>query len=103
MRRCSKASAQPRPEVVWSWAAGAAGRLQRSKNSANESCVAAPASVADITSPVTFRAGPAGTCELAALCGNCGLDTKPEDVAPLGLPCGGQWPAQGDGELGTSL
>ena len=32
-------------------------RLQRSKNSANESCVAASASVADITWPVTSRSG----------------------------------------------
>ena len=32
-------------------------RLHRSKNSANESCVAASASVADITTPVTIRVG----------------------------------------------
>ena len=33
-------------------------RMQRSKNSANESYVAASASVADITSLVTMRVGP---------------------------------------------
>ena len=58
-------------------------RLQRSKYSAKESCVAASASVADITLPVTFRVGPAGTCELVALCGNCGLDTEPKGAVPL--------------------
>ena len=58
-------------------------RLQRSKNSANESCVAVSASVAGITLPATFRVGPAGTCELVALCGNCGLDTEPEGAVPL--------------------
>ena len=58
-------------------------RLQRSNNSANESCVAASASVADITSPVTIRVGPAWTCEVMALCVNCGLDTKLEDAVPL--------------------
>ena len=61
---------------------GAIQRLQRSKNPANESCVAASASVAEITLPVTFRVGLAGTCELMAR-GNCGLDTEPEDAVPL--------------------
>ena len=62
---------------------GATKRWQRSKNSANESCVAASASVASMTLPVTFRVRPAGTCELTALCGNCGMDTKPESAVPL--------------------
>ena len=58
-------------------------RLQRCKNSRNESCVTASASEVDITSPVTLRVAPAGTCELMELCGNCGLDTEPEDAVPL--------------------
>ena len=44
---------------------------------------AASASEGDITSPVTLRVKPAGTCELIALCGNCGLDTEPEQAVPL--------------------
>ena len=52
-------------------------RLQRCKNSRNESCVRASASKVDIASPVTLRVGPAGTCELIALRGNCELDTEP--------------------------
>ena len=43
---------------------GALERLQRSKNSANESCVAASANVAGIALHVTSRVGPGRTCEL---------------------------------------
>ena len=57
--------------------------MQRSDNSRNESCVTASASEVGITSPVTLRVGPAGTCELMALCGNCGLDTESEFLVPL--------------------
>ena len=39
--------------------------------------------MADITSPVTYRVGLAWTCELKALCGNCGLVTKLEGAVPL--------------------
>ena len=72
---------------IWKWGGlgcgrggGAIKRLQRCKNSRNESCVAALASEVDITSPVTLRVEPAGTRELMAQCGNCGLDTEPEEV-----------------------
>ena len=44
------------PEVGWGWAGDAAGgalqRMQRSKNSAQENCVAAPANVTAIAFPV---------------------------------------------------
>ena len=62
---------------------GALERLQRSKNSANESCVAAPANVAGIALPVTSRVEPPETCELIALRGDCGLDTEPEGAVPF--------------------
>ena len=73
----------------WSGGGGAIKRLQRSKNAAQESCVAVSASIADIASPVTLRVGPARTCEMMALCVNCGLDTEPED-APVWRPVAAQ-------------
>ena len=36
----------------------------------------------NVTKPVRF-VGPTGTCELMALRGNCGLDTKPQGAVPL--------------------
>ena len=71
----------------WGGGAEAIKRLQRCKNSRNESCVTASASEVGITSPVTLRVGHAGTCELTALHGNSELDTKPEEAAPLPEKC----------------
>ena len=77
--------AASRNKVGLGWRRGgrALERQQRSKNSAKESFVAASANVFGIVLPVTFRVGPARTCELMALCGYCGLDTKLEDAVPL--------------------
>ena len=67
---------------------GAAGEEQSGCRSAvrtqgMRAAVTASASEVGITSPVTLRVGPAGTCELNALRGNCGLDIDPEAAVPL--------------------
>ena len=55
--------------------------MQRSKNAANESCVAASASVADMKSLVTVRVGLVRTCGLMTLCVTCGQGTGLEGAA----------------------
>ena len=63
--------AAPRSRVELGCGRGG-GAIERLQRSANGSCVAALASVAGMTLPVTFRVGLAGTYKLMALCGNCG-------------------------------
>ena len=73
-------------------------QMQRSRNAAKESCVAASASVADRRSLVIVWVGPIWTCGLMALCVTCGEDTELEDAAP----CDSRVEADictGDGEL----
>ena len=70
------------------WAAGAEEEQSRGCTR-NESCAAASASEADITSPVTSRVRPTGKCEIMELSGGCGLGAGPEGAVPFDCLCEG--------------
>ena len=60
---------------------GAVTEMQRSRNAAKESCVAASASVADRRSFVIVRVRPVRTCGWVALSVDCGQGTELEGAA----------------------